>query len=151
MGLGFQIGAESIELFYEAGLDYVHPSGFYLGTWGSGVSDKIYNNASMEWDFYGGYKGEIVKDLSYDVGALVYYYPSQHSGAIPGAKNADTAEIYGALTYGPATVKYSHAVTTLFGFAGSTTKSRKSSCGGSRSLSARIAAISGDQRNWFSR
>jgi len=113
----------------QGGIDYAFASGLYVGTWMSNIrwikdagtiAGVDVGTAPVEWDFYGGYKGEIVKDLSYDVGALVYYYPSQHSGAIPGAKNADTAEIYGALTYGPATVKYSHAVTTLFGFAGST-------------------------------
>jgi putative lipoic acid-binding regulatory protein len=38
----------------------------------------------------------------------------------------------------------------LFGFAGRTISSRKSSLGGLRSLSVRIDAIAADQRNWFS-
>ena len=38
--------------------------------------------------------------------------------AIPYA-NPNTTELYGALTFGPATLKYSHAVTNLFGFSDS--------------------------------
>ena len=59
----------------QAGLDYVHPSGFYLGTWGSSVSDKEYNNASMEWDFYAGYNGKINDDMGWGVGAIQIWYP----------------------------------------------------------------------------
>ena len=70
----------------------------------------------VEIDIYGGYKGSIVEGLSYDVGVLTYQYPSNKLGDIPGFANANTTEIYGALTYGPATLKYSHSVTNLFGF-----------------------------------
>ena len=113
----------------QGGADYAFASGFYVGTWMSNIKwiqdagtiagGVDVGTAPIEWDFYGGYKGEITKDLTYDVGSLVYYYPSQHLSAIQGSKNADTVEIYGALTYGPATVKYSHSLTTLFGFEGS--------------------------------
>ena len=112
----------------QGGIDYAFASGFYVGTWMSNIS-WIYDagqiagtdvgHSPLEWDIYGGYKGEIAKDFTYDVGALVYYYPSQHLGNVAGLKNADTAELYGALTYGPATIKYSHALTTLFGTGGS--------------------------------
>ena len=109
----------------QLGADYVFPSGFYVGTWlstirwiedagkGAGVST---GGTSVEWDLYGGYKGEIAAGLGYDVGLLAYYYPGNKLYNIPGSRNAHTGELYGALTYGPATVKYSHAVTTLFGF-----------------------------------
>ncbi len=68
----------------------------------------------MELDLYGGYKGELAKDLGYDVGVLTYVYPGNDL-----ATSANTTEIYGALSYGPATLKYSHSVTNLFGFADS--------------------------------
>ena len=45
---------------------------------------------------------------------LRYLYPSSSL-----AVNPDTTEIYVAGTFGPATLKYSHAVTNLFGFADS--------------------------------
>src|SRR5947209_8402890 len=47
----------------QAGFDYSHSSGFYLGTWGSNVSGNQYPNGnSMEMDLYGGYKFEPAKD-----------------------------------------------------------------------------------------
>src|SRR5574337_1152961 len=63
----------------QGGFDYSHESGLYVGTWGSNVSwidnltdDKAQN--SMEWDFYGGYKGT-AGPIGFDVGLLQYYYP----------------------------------------------------------------------------
>src|SRR5262247_2375799 len=48
----------------QGGFDLGHKSGFYAGTWASNinwVSDAVpppYSvSSSMEWDFYGGYKG----------------------------------------------------------------------------------------------
>ncbi|RQO36486.1 hypothetical protein DBR37_09275 [Herminiimonas sp. KBW02] len=101
----------------QGGADYVHkPSGFYAGTWlstikwvkdGGGSSD-------VEIDIYGGKRGEISKEVAYDFGVLTYIYPS--NGLRP---NANTTEVYGQLSYGPAYIKYSHALTNLFGFADS--------------------------------
>ena len=68
----------------------------------------------MEWDIYGGKRGEIVKDVSYDVGVLTYVYPSNGLHL-----NANTTEVYGQLGYEPPYLKYSHAVTNLFRFANS--------------------------------
>jgi uncharacterized protein (TIGR02001 family) len=112
----------------QGGADYAFSSGFYIGTWVSNIkwikdagqiAGVDVGSANVEWDIYGGYKGEIAKDLTYDVGVLTYVYPGNKNGDIPFAKNANTTEVYGALTFGPATVKYSHAVTTLFGFGSS--------------------------------
>ena len=117
----------------QGGADWSHPSGFYLGTWASTITwikdgGKIYNNANpgasvdsgdtpFEWDLYGGYKGDIIKDkLSYDVGGLYYLYVGNHYGKIPDQAGANTFELYGALTYGPVTAKYSHSLTNAFGF-----------------------------------
>ncbi len=101
----------------QGGADYAFASGAYLGTWASTIDwiKDAGGNANVEIDLYGGYKGDIVKDsLSYDVGFLTYQYPSNHLNP-----KAETYEIYGALTYGPVTAKYSHAVSNLFGFANS--------------------------------
>ena len=108
----------------QGGVDYTQ-GGLYLGAWASTIkwvkdTGRILavdtGNANLELDLYGGYKGEIVKDVGYDVGVLVYVYPGNKLGdTSPAFKNANTTEIYGALTYGPATLKYSHAVTNLFG------------------------------------
>ena len=107
----------------QGGADYALPGGFYIGTWASTIkwikdigtlTGTDTGSANVEIDFYGGYKGEIQKDFGYDVGLLQYWYPSNKLADI-GLKNANTTELYGALTYGPATLKYSHSLTTLFG------------------------------------
>jgi uncharacterized protein (TIGR02001 family) len=99
----------------QGGIDFTHKSGFYLGTWASSIKwiKDAGGDASAEVDLYGGYKGT-VNAFSYDVGVLRYQYPS---AKLPTSPN--TTEIYAAGTYGPATLKYSHAVTNLFGFADS--------------------------------
>jgi uncharacterized protein (TIGR02001 family) len=102
----------------QGGVDYANGP-FYAGTWLSTIKwikDAGGGNAPVEWDLYGGFKGDIVKDsLTYDVGALAYVYLGNSYGDIPGAKDANTAEVYGALTASVVTVKYSYAATTLFG------------------------------------
>jgi len=100
----------------QGGVDYALPGGFYVGAWASSIKwiKDAGGGASAEVDLYGGYKGEITKDLTYDVGVLTYQYPKNDL-----ATSANTTEIYGALTYGPATLKYSHSLTNLFGFADS--------------------------------
>jgi uncharacterized protein (TIGR02001 family) len=98
----------------QGGADYALPSGFYVGTWLSSIKwiKDAGGSDDVEWDIYGGYRGEITKDLTYDVGTLAYVYPNNH---YPG-HSADTGEIYGALTYGPFTGKYSYSAVNLFGF-----------------------------------
>jgi uncharacterized protein (TIGR02001 family) len=100
----------------QGGVDYAHKSGFYVGAWASTIKwiKDGGGDANVEIDLYGGYKGEISKGLGYDIGLLTYQYPS--NGLNP---SANTLEIYGALTAGPVTAKYSHSTTNLFGFANS--------------------------------
>jgi uncharacterized protein (TIGR02001 family) len=105
----------------QGGIDYA-AGGFYIGTWASTIKwtkdiEKAFGGSAdndVEIDVYGGYKGEVMPGLGFDVGVLTYVYPSNDLKPITGA-DADTTEIYGALTYGPATLKYSHAVTDTFG------------------------------------
>lgn len=99
----------------QGGIDYADKSGFYVGAWASSIKwiKDAGGDASMELDLYGGYKGA-VGDVAYDVGFLRYEYPSNKL-----AVSANTNELYGAVTMGPATLKYSHAVSNLFGFADS--------------------------------
>jgi uncharacterized protein (TIGR02001 family) len=99
----------------QGGADFAHKSGFYVGTWGSSI--KWVNDAggdtSLEADLYGGYKFSF-GDFAFDVGALRYFYPGSDL-----APNPDTTELYLAGTWGPATLKYSHSTTNLFGVADS--------------------------------
>ena len=106
----------------QGGADYVNnPSGFYAGTWLSTIkwTKDAGGSGDLEVDLYAGKKGEIVKDVSYDVGVLSYVYPSNDLGKLAGFADANTTEVYGQVGYGPAYVKYSHSVTNLFGFVNS--------------------------------
>lgn len=106
----------------QGGADYINnPTGLYLGTWLSTIkwTRDAGGAGDIECDLYGGKRGEVVKDVSYDVGVLSYVYPSNALAGVPGFVNANTTELYGQLGYGPGYLKYSHAVTNLFGFADS--------------------------------
>jgi uncharacterized protein (TIGR02001 family) len=101
----------------QGGVDFTHPSGFYVGLWASTI--KILRDSGgtghVELDIYGGYRGKFSDALAYDVGVLRYQYPNAGTATTP-----NTTEIYGALTFGPATIKYSHGVSgETFGIANS--------------------------------
>ena len=99
----------------QAGFDYAHSSGFYLGTWASNVSGNMYTNgAGLEWDTYGGYKGTVTGDLGFDVGLLNYWYPGAHFNNAQKTK-PNNLELYGALSYQWLTAKYSHTLSDFFG------------------------------------
>lgn len=101
----------------QGGADYVHnPTGLYAGTWLSTIKwiKDAGGDANIEWDLYGGKRGNLSDAITYDVGGLYYFYPS--NGLRP---NANTFELYGQLGFGPAYVKYSHSLTNLFGTADS--------------------------------
>lgn len=130
--LGFNVGAvtdyrfrgisqTSFDPALQGGVDFSHKSGLYLGVWGSNIKwIKDYVGAtkgSTEIDFYGGFKGEIVKDLAFDLGVIRYQYPGNTAGAV--LANANTTEVYGALTYNIVTVKYSRAVSNFIANPGS--------------------------------
>ena len=75
----------------------------------TGYVNGKFNQASLEWDFYGGYKGSFGGDWTYDVGILRYQYPGTYDNT--GAyRNPSTTEIYGAIGYKWVTLKYSKAV-----------------------------------------
>lgn len=104
----------------QGGCDYTHSNGIYLGTWASNVdgTTHYYNNTSIEWDFYGGYKGKFfpchLPDLTYNIGCIYYYYPggkSYSSKSVP----YNTAEIYIELTYKWLSVKYWQSFTNYAG------------------------------------
>ncbi len=100
----------------QGGIDYAAPNGFYVGTWASTIKwiKDAGGDGQVEIDLYGGYKTEVAKGLTLDVGVLQYLYPSNKLHP-----SANTFELYGALSFGPVTAKYSHSATNLFGFADS--------------------------------
>ncbi|MEY3578955.1 MAG: hypothetical protein RI984_59 [Pseudomonadota bacterium] len=101
-----------------AGADYTNnPTGLYVGTWASNVEwiKDSGGDATVELDLYGGKRGEI-NGVSYDVGLIRYYYPSN---AYPGS-SANTTEAYGQVGYGPVYVKYSQSLTNFIGWGNGT-------------------------------
>lgn len=105
------ISQMSLKPAVQGGIDY-SAGGLYLGAWASTIKwiHHFNGNSHVEIDLYGGYKGELSKGLGYDVGVLTYQYPSNNL-----SPNANTTELYGALSFGPVSAKYSHAVTDTFG------------------------------------
>lgn len=120
----------------QGGFDYSHRSGLYAGTWLSNVSWFKDQNAGtvsapvalaspaslgppyepgktnsfgVEWDLYGGYRGSLGKDWSYDIGAIRYAYPGSddNTGAY---RRPDTTELYAGIGYRWLTLKYSKAI-----------------------------------------
>ena len=104
-------------------LDFTHTSGFYLGLFVTNIkwlkeaakAGGFSTNANAEIDLFGGYKFEVVKDVTLDVGYLRYEYPS--SKAFNPSPNTD--EVYIGVATGPFSAKYSHSVSNLFGFVNS--------------------------------
>jgi len=124
--LSFNVGAVSdyryrgisqsrLDPALQGGADYADKSGLYLGVWGSSIKwiKDAGGDANMEVDVYGGYKFT-VGDIGYDLGFLRYEYSGNKL-----KPSANTNELYGAVTMGPLTAKYSQSTGNLFGFANS--------------------------------
>ncbi len=120
-GLGQTRGKPALQ----GGLDYAHSSGAYIGAWGSTINwikDNSQQDApvkgGVELDIYGGYKFEAA-GLGFDVGYLRYEYVGntlEKAGTGTSYKNANTDEVYAAVTAGPVTAKYSYTLGNLFGY-----------------------------------
>lgn len=104
----------------QGGVEYAHDSGFYGGIWGSNVSwiSDLSSSAapissSVELDFYAGWRGggERVK---FDAGVYSYFYPGDYPH---GFVRPYTTEAFFGVSVGPATLKYYHALSNLYGFA----------------------------------
>lgn len=130
----------------QGGIDYANKNGFYLGTWVSTINwikdtgqaqtpIADVGSSALEVDVYGGYKFEAAKDLTFDFGALQYWYPGNKLMNVAGSSNANTLEFYGAVTYGLVTAKYSRSQGNLFG-AGLVTGTTSSKGSGYVDLSA---------------
>lgn len=95
----------------QAGVDYVHPSGWSVGTWTSTITDRFVEDGTVEWDLYGGY-ASTAGALGYS--AMVYYY------LYPGAEISATStkfnygELSGGLNYKALYAKYNHTFTRDF-------------------------------------
>ncbi len=107
----------------QAGADLALKSGAYLGLWASNIKwIEEYVGATKgaaEVDLYGGYKGDLAKDLAFDLGLIRYQYPGNTAGKVKGYVDASTTEVYGAITYGLITAKYSRSTTNFIANAAS--------------------------------
>ena len=78
----------------QGGMDLRHPSGFYLGTWGSSVNfgevnlDDMGPRAQLEVDVYGGVGFTLLPVATFDLGAIYYMYPGAG-----GARSYDFLEL----------------------------------------------------------
>jgi uncharacterized protein (TIGR02001 family) len=100
----------------QGGIDWAHESGLYLGNWNSSISGNQYpNGASLEMDFYGGYKFPIGKDVTLDVGALYYYYPGAYYNGFSGKPDYNNLELYVGGVMGPFSAKLFYAISDFFG------------------------------------
>ncbi|WP_345781822.1 TorF family putative porin [Rhodanobacter sp. AS-Z3] len=107
----------------QAGIEFDHARGWHVGGWGSTVSwlsdastSAAPTSSRVELDVYGGYRGSFATERSYDLGAYRYQYP----GSYPtGFTLPNTSEIYAALAWKSLSLKYSYALTHLFGYADS--------------------------------
>ena len=125
------------EAAVQGGVDYAHKSGFYVGAWASTIkwiADNSYVantrgsrtgtdiTGNVELDVYGGYKFDLAKDVTMDVGYLRYQYLGNNLEATRTNvnagqyNNANTNEVYTAITMGPITAKYSYSLGDLFGY-----------------------------------
>jgi uncharacterized protein (TIGR02001 family) len=99
---------------FQGGFDYSHSSGLYAGNWNSNVSETLYSGASLEMDFYGGYK-KAFGDFGLDLGVLYYYYPGSN---LAGVGKIDNTEVYIGGTWKWLSAKYYHAVSDFFSVPG---------------------------------
>lgn len=97
----------------QGGIDYAHESGLYIGNWNSSVSSQLYTNGSgIESDLYAGFKKNVYKGITIDVGSYNYFYPRATNGTNP---TFDTNELFLGIGYGPVAVKYSQTLGSYFG------------------------------------
>jgi uncharacterized protein (TIGR02001 family) len=99
---------------FQGGFDYAHKSGFYVGNWNSNVNSTIFNGASLEMDFYGGWKTTI-EGFGLDIGTIYYYYPGTGQN---GPLDVDNWEVYIGGSFGPFSAKYYYSFTDFFGLNG---------------------------------
>jgi uncharacterized protein (TIGR02001 family) len=104
----------------QGGIDYNHSTGLYIGNWNSSMrgvpnmnNDDVDSNSGMQSNVYAGWRKDVYKGITVDVGTISYLYPQATSG---GSKiNYSTNEVYAGVGYGPVAVKYSQTTSNYFG------------------------------------
>lgn len=62
----------------QGSLDIGHETGLYVGIWGSNVDFGQGDDTSVEFNYYGGFAGDITDDIGFDVGWIKYEYPGDN-------------------------------------------------------------------------
>jgi uncharacterized protein (TIGR02001 family) len=126
--LSFNVGVVSNYIFrgvsqthgkpsIQAGVDYLHSSGLYVGAWTSWITwvKDFTGKGSIEVDVYGGFKNSFGGgDWNYDVGYITYNYPGKGSAIPTVLANPNTQELYAAFGWKWLTAKYSYATSSHF-------------------------------------
>lgn len=63
----------------QGGLDITHETGLYIGAWGSNVDSDDFGGASVEFDYYVGFAGDLSENLSYDLQWVSYTFPKNNA------------------------------------------------------------------------
>lgn len=124
--LSFNVGIVSDYLFrgvsqthgkpaVQAGVDYAHPGGFYVGAWASNITwvKDWLGKGSAEVDVYGGFK-QTIGDWGYDVGYIAYNYPGHGSANQPVTADPNTQEVYISGSWKWLSAKYSYVTSSHF-------------------------------------
>ena len=126
----------------QGGVDLTHSSGLYAGAWASNISwlrdpygvnvrdpgtSYYAKDGHLELDSYGGYRYTFANGLGIDVGALRYQYEGKLR---PDTVDANTTEIYGAISYGWVQAKISDVVTQAAWGTGKTNRNVGTSAAG---------------------
>jgi uncharacterized protein (TIGR02001 family) len=74
----------------QASLDYAHASGWYVGAWASNI-DFGPGDPNIELDIYSGFTKTLDSGFNYDLGGVVYTYPS--------VSDDNYVELYAGLGY----------------------------------------------------
>lgn len=89
---GISLSNEKVEI--QPSLTLTHDSGFYVGTWGSGLPNSpLYGK--FELDLIAGFSTEVAPGTTIDLNTTYYAYPGHHNGAGP----ADYVEFIGSLSH----------------------------------------------------
>jgi len=125
----------------QGGFDLNHDSGLYGGVWMSNVSwigdTNPAASASLEADFYAGWKPALTDWLNGDIGVLRYAYPGSYPA---GMTHPDTTELSLGLDAKWITFKYSYSLGNTFG-AADTRGSSYADLGLSQELLAGISGV----------
>ncbi|MDP3006859.1 TorF family putative porin [Methylotenera sp.] len=87
----------------QGGIDWVHSSGFYLGTWFSTIDPDYAVGNHQEVDLYGGYAYTFENGLGVNFMGNYYWYPENRKAD---GKSIDSFEVSAAISYKLLTYTY---------------------------------------------